>query len=118
MGFSALTLKAAIESNILDHARAVALRSPQVDLHDEPDLLWLSSGIAHPYLNRVYRALFRTEGVDERVEETLFYFEPRGSPVSWHVGPSSTRILWIIHCCTSLRRVGTSSRFSWAGLPG
>jgi ribosomal protein S18 acetylase RimI-like enzyme len=89
MGFSASTLTAAIESNILDHARAVAIRSPQIELHDEPDLLWLSSGIAHPYLNRVYRALFRGEDADERVAETLAYFELRRSPVSWHVGPSS-----------------------------
>jgi ribosomal protein S18 acetylase RimI-like enzyme len=89
MGLSASTLTAAIEANILDHVRAVASRSPQVELYDQPDLLWISSGIAHPYLNRVYQALFRTEDVDERIEETLSYFESRGSPVSWHVGPSS-----------------------------
>jgi ribosomal protein S18 acetylase RimI-like enzyme len=89
MGLSASTLTAAIEANILDHARAVASRSPQVELHDQPDLLWISSGIAHPYLNRVCRALFHIEDVDERIEETLSYFGSRGSPVSWHVGPSS-----------------------------
>jgi ribosomal protein S18 acetylase RimI-like enzyme len=89
MGFPASTLTAAIESNILDHARAVAARSPQVELHDEPDLFWISSGIAHPYLNRIYRAMFRGEDVDGRVAETLAHFDPRGSAVSWHVGPSS-----------------------------
>jgi ribosomal protein S18 acetylase RimI-like enzyme len=89
MGFSASTLTAAIESSILDHARAVAVRSPHTELHDEPDLLWISSGIAHPYLNRVYRAMFRGEDVDERVAEALAYFELRNLPVSWHVGPSS-----------------------------
>jgi ribosomal protein S18 acetylase RimI-like enzyme len=89
MGLSASTLTAAIEANILDHARAVATRSPQVELYDEPDLLWISSGIAHPYLNRVYRALFRTEDVARRIEKTVSCFESRGSPLSWHVGPSS-----------------------------
>jgi GNAT superfamily N-acetyltransferase len=89
MGLSASTLTTAIEANILDHVRAVASRSPHVELHDQPDLLWISSDIAHPYLNRVYRALLRTEDVDERIEETLSYFQSRGSPLSWHLGPSS-----------------------------
>lgn len=89
MGFSASALTAAIEANILDHARAVAARSPRVEPHDEPDLLWISSRIAHPYLNRVYRALFRSEDVDGRIAAILTYFESRGSPLSWHVGPSS-----------------------------
>ncbi len=89
MGFPASALTEAIEANILDHARAVAAHAPGVELHDEPDLLWTSSSIAHPYLNRVYIAQFPGDDADRRIAAILTYFESRGLPLSWHVGPLS-----------------------------
>jgi ribosomal protein S18 acetylase RimI-like enzyme len=89
MGFPASALTEVIEANTLEHARAVAARSPGVELHDEPDLLWTSSSIAHPYLNRVCKAQFSPEDVDRSITAILTYFESRGLPLSWHVGPSS-----------------------------
>lgn len=89
MGFPGSALTEAIEANTLEHARAVAARLPGVELHDEPDLFWTSSSIAHPYMNRVCRAQFCAEDADRRVAAILTYFESRGLPLSWHVGPSS-----------------------------
>jgi len=87
---SAQQLIAAIEANVLHRAREFGSRSPLVLLHDQRDMLWTSSDVAHPYLNRVFRARFHKEDVDQRIEEILLECETRGSPLSWLVGPSST----------------------------
>ncbi|HUW96591.1 MAG TPA: GNAT family N-acetyltransferase [Anaerolineae bacterium] len=88
--FSAQQLTAAIEANILHRAREFVSRSPLVLLHDQRDVLWTASDVAHPYLNRVFRARLGTEDVDQRIEEILAECESRRSPLSWLVGPSST----------------------------
>jgi ribosomal protein S18 acetylase RimI-like enzyme len=88
--FSAQQLTPAIEANALHRAREFVSRSPLVLLHDQRDVLWTASDVAHPYLNRVFRARWGMEDVDQRIEEILAECETRGSPLSWLVGPSST----------------------------
>jgi ribosomal protein S18 acetylase RimI-like enzyme len=88
--FSAQQLTDAIEANILHRAREFVARSPLLSLHDQGDVLWAASSIAHPYLNRVFWARWGAEEVDHRIEEILAECESRGSPLSWLVGPSST----------------------------
>ncbi len=88
--FSAQELTAAIEANMLHRAREFVSRSPLVLLHDQKDVLWTTSDVAHPYLNRVFWASFRTEEADQRIEEILAESASRGSPLSWLVGPSSS----------------------------
>ena len=89
MHSSAQTLTAAIEAKFSHRARDVASRSPQIELHDGADVPWISSEIAHPYLDRVFRTRFPTEGVDHRIGAVVAEFESRGLPLSWNVGPSS-----------------------------
>jgi ribosomal protein S18 acetylase RimI-like enzyme len=86
---SAQALTSAIEANLLHHARVVATRLPQVELHDESDALWSATRIRDPYLNRVYWARFSREDADRRVGEILTHFVSRELPLSWHIGPSS-----------------------------
>jgi len=86
---SAQALTSAIEANLLHHARVIATNLPQVDLHDESDVLWSATRIRDPYLNRVYWARFSREDADRRVGEILTHFVLRGLPLSWHVGPST-----------------------------
>ena len=62
MHLSAQALTAAIEANIIHRACDIASRSPHMKLHDKPDTLWISSHIAHPYLNRVFLARFHVGG--------------------------------------------------------
>jgi len=90
MHLSAQELTAAIEANIIHRARDIASRSPHMELHDKPDTLWISSHIAHPYLNRVFRARFHAGAVHQGIEEILDEFGARELPVSWLVGPCST----------------------------
>jgi len=90
MHLSAQSLTAAIEANIIHRARDIASRSPHLELHDKPDTLWISSHIAHPYLNRVFRARFHTGAVHQGIEAIFDGFGARELPVSWLVGPCST----------------------------
>ena len=71
MHLSAQALTAAIEANIINRARDIASRSPHMELHDKPDTLWISSRIAHPYLNRAFRARFHAGGVQEGTTHVL-----------------------------------------------
>jgi hypothetical protein len=86
MHSSAPALIAAIEANISQRARDVASGSPQIELHDGADVLWVSSEIADPYLHRVFRARFPPEEVDHRIEAVIAEYESRGLPLSWAVG--------------------------------
>ena len=77
MHLSAQALTAAIEANIIHRACDIASRSPHMKLHDRPDTFWISSHIAHPYLNRVFRARFRAGGVKR--EQHLCWISGVGS---------------------------------------
>ena len=90
MDLSAEALTAAIEANIIQRARDIASCSPHMELHDRPDTLWISSHIAQPYLNRVFRARFAAGAVHQGIEAILDEFGTPEMPVSWLVGPSST----------------------------
>ena len=79
MHLSAQALTAAIEANIIHRACDIASRSPHVELHDKPDTLWISSRIAHPYLNRVFWAQFRAGGFKRA--QHMFWISAVGSDV-------------------------------------
>lgn len=68
---AAEALTAAIEANIIQRVCDIASRSRHMELHDRPDTLWISSDIAHPYLNRVFRARFHARGVQEGTRHVL-----------------------------------------------
>ena len=66
---AAEALTAAIEANIIQRVCDIASRSRHMELHDRPDTLWISSDIAHPYLNRVFRARFHARGGFKRAQD-------------------------------------------------
>jgi GNAT superfamily N-acetyltransferase len=87
--FSPRAVEQAIEANIVEQVRLLSSASPHVQIHDEPDVVWITTQVPHPFLNRVYQARFEPDHADGRIAELLAHFVSRGLPLSWHVGPSS-----------------------------
>lgn len=86
--FSPPTLAQAIEANQLEFLADLG-RSPQVTLHEDPELTWFISGIAYPRFNRILRARFEADDLDEKIEAALAPFKARGIPMTWHTGPGT-----------------------------
>ena len=86
--FSTPALVAAIEANYWEFW-AFFGRSPQVELHDDPEVMWLVSGIPHPGFNGVFRTQLAPDDVDARIGETLAHFKARRLPMLWWTGPST-----------------------------
>ncbi len=87
--FSLRAVEQAIEANIVDQVRLLSTPSPHVQIHDERDVVWITTDVPHSFLNRVYQARFEPDRADGRIAELLTHFVSRGLPLSWHVGPSS-----------------------------
>jgi len=86
--FSTPALVAAIEANYWEFW-AFFGRSPQVELHDDPEVMWLVSGIPHPGFNGVFRTQLAPDDVDARISEILTHFKLRRLPMLWWIGPST-----------------------------
>lgn len=86
--FSTPALVAAIEANYWEFWTFFG-RSPQVELHDDPEMMWLVSGIPHPGFNGVFRTQLAPGDIDARIGETLAHFKARRLPMLWWVGPST-----------------------------
>lgn len=63
--------------------------SPRVELHDEPRMMWLVSGIPHPGFNGVFRTQLVPDDIDARISETLTHFKARQLPMTWWTSPST-----------------------------
>jgi ribosomal protein S18 acetylase RimI-like enzyme len=86
--FSTPALVTAIEANYWEFW-AFSGRSPQVELHDDPEMMWLVSGIPHPGFNGVLRTQLAPDDIDARISETLAHFKARRLPMLWWIGPST-----------------------------
>ena len=86
--FSTPTLVTAIEANYWEFW-AFFGRSPQVELHDDPEMMWLVSGIPHPGFNGVFRTQLAPEDIDARIGATLAHFKALRLPMLWWTGPST-----------------------------
>jgi GNAT superfamily N-acetyltransferase len=86
--FSAPTLVAAIEANQLEFWADLA-RFPQVELHQDREIMWFVTGIPFPMCNLVCRTQFEPDGIDARIEATLAFFRSRHLPMLWHIGPAT-----------------------------
>lgn len=82
------SLVKAIEANQLRFLADLG-RSPQVELHDDLEILWFVTGIPFPRFNRVLRAQFEPDDIDARIEAALAPFKSRKVPVIWHTGPTT-----------------------------
>jgi len=86
--FSAPALVTAIEANYWKFW-AFFGRSPQVELHDDPEVMWLVSDIPHPGFNGVFRTQLAPGDIDARIGETLAHFKSRQLPMTWWISPST-----------------------------
>jgi ribosomal protein S18 acetylase RimI-like enzyme len=86
--FSTPALVTAIEANYREFW-AFFSRSPQVELHDDPEVMWLVSGIPHPGFNGVFHTQFAPDDIDARIGEILAHFRSRRLPMIWWTGPST-----------------------------
>jgi ribosomal protein S18 acetylase RimI-like enzyme len=86
--FSTPALVAAIEANYWEFW-AFFGRSPQVELHDDPEMIWLVSGIPHPGFNGIFRTQLAPGSIDAKIGATLTYFKSRRLPMLWWTGPST-----------------------------
>jgi GNAT superfamily N-acetyltransferase len=87
--FSATVVVKAIEANVNAQFPLIFAALPQIEIHDEPDISWVISGIQDIYLNCVLRAELAPVDVHGRIEGTLAHFRSRGVPMRWRVGPST-----------------------------
>lgn len=60
--WSARAVARAIEANTIGQYPLLFACSPRVEVHDDTDMMWISSAIPHPYLNFVLRAHLGPEG--------------------------------------------------------
>ncbi|MEJ2555329.1 MAG: hypothetical protein P8186_03680 [Anaerolineae bacterium] len=86
--FSAPALVAAIEANQLEFWVDLA-RLPQVELHQDREIMWFTTGIPFPMCNLVCRAQFEPGDIDAKIEATLAGFKSRHLPMLWHIGPAT-----------------------------
>jgi GNAT superfamily N-acetyltransferase len=87
--FSPRAVEQAIEANIIEQVRLLSTASPHVQIHDESDVVWITTHVPHSFLNCVYQARFEPDHADGRIAELVTHFVSRGLPLSWHIGPSS-----------------------------
>ena len=62
-------------------------RLPDAELFDEPNLLWLASGL--PVFNTVLHAHTTEEKLGPEIERVVAYFRSRKLAFNWYVGPLS-----------------------------
>ena len=81
-------LATAIEANQTEF-RADLGRSPRVEVHDGPELMWYITGIPSPSANGVCRARIESDDVGARIDAMLRLFQARGLPFTWCTGPAT-----------------------------
>ncbi|HMT20566.1 MAG TPA: hypothetical protein PKE20_04860 [Promineifilum sp.] len=79
----------AIEANLFDFFIQFS-HWPRAELHDDPDLLWLTSDIVHPLFNSCLRQRFSSDDVDATIETTIARYRAINMPTLWYIGPTTT----------------------------
>ena len=85
---SSTAVIAAIEANLSVLWRSYS-HLPGAELYDQPDLLWVATGIPFPPFNGVVRARLRPETIAPTITSTLQHFARRHVPMLWLTGPST-----------------------------
>lgn len=78
----------AIEGNML--SRYLMYRScPEVEVHDDPEVLWTISHLPYATFNTVHRARLTHENSDRVIAQVMRRGQLNGVPLLWWVGPLS-----------------------------
>ena len=83
---SAPALVTAIEENMFAIWRFLH-HWPQIEVHDDPDMLWTITNIPFAAFNAVLRAQLRAEKVDAAIEAAIDRCRSRHVPMLWRTGP-------------------------------
>jgi len=87
--FSPQALTAAIKANLFEYYRYLG-RSPGAELHEDPRLTWLITGIPHTFLNTILYTRMTSDNVDEDIEQTLASLGSRNvTNLSWWTEPGT-----------------------------
>jgi ribosomal protein S18 acetylase RimI-like enzyme len=78
---------AAATMNLVTHFSWVHRRLPGMVVRDEPDLVWVDSGLPCDTFNTVCRARLTGETARQRVGAVMDYFAGVNRPFSWWVSP-------------------------------
>lgn len=82
------TLAAAIEASRCAFWADLG-RSPRVEVHHGPELLWYITGMPSRGGNGVCRTRIKSEDVDAIIEMTLIPFNAQKLPMTWYTGPTT-----------------------------
>lgn len=79
-------VSAAIEVNLFELYRYWGNSSSvKAELHESPHLTWFMTGVAHPFMNGVFKAQLSSENTNV-IENTLAYFREHHLPFIWWTG--------------------------------
>lgn len=76
-----------IEALLWDYERE--WKPPGLELMEQADLLMWASATSSPYSSRVVRAVFTDRSADDEISRVVEFFEKRGKPFTWWIGPST-----------------------------
>jgi GNAT superfamily N-acetyltransferase len=87
MAYNNSTTISALKENMRQSFLTLS-RAPHGEIHDDPDLLSIITGIPHPIMNGIFRAQFR-ENQESRIDKALLPFITRKIPMMWWIGPDT-----------------------------
>ncbi len=81
-------LALAVEANTIDYYRNFG-RVAGAELHEEPGLLWLRTGVQDEMFNGVLQARLEPEAADAAIARMRETFSRARLPMTWHTSPST-----------------------------
>jgi ribosomal protein S18 acetylase RimI-like enzyme len=90
-GLSPRAITAAIEGNLYAFGTTQFAKWPQIEVYDEPQLLWFMCDVPSPMFNVIHRARWeRVSEARQGITALQNSYGERGLPMLWWIGPSST----------------------------
>jgi GNAT superfamily N-acetyltransferase len=83
--FAPQVLCDAIEQNAIEGCKAWS-SWPQMEWHEDPDMLWTITSIPFPFFNSVFNAHIALKKVEETIATVLARYRARNVPMSWWTG--------------------------------
>ena len=87
--FSPSTVSLALDANEIAFWTFLFSRFPHAGIHDDPEALWLETGIFHDVFNRVLQTRLESGMSPAVLDRIAGHFQQHRMPFLWHVGPSS-----------------------------